>query len=73
MKREEFRIGGVFYTGSGSWICTDIGTRVIVAVQAHLLRERPAPCEWAEHTFNEYDQEGCSESPDEWDQPPLKP
>ena len=31
MKREQFRIGCVFYTGSGAWICTDIGTRTVIA------------------------------------------
>jgi HTH-type transcriptional regulator / antitoxin HigA len=65
MKHEQFRIGLVFYTGSGAWICTDIGTRVIVAVQAHLLHDRAAgpPYEWVEYSFDEYDQAGCSTLP----------
>lgn len=64
MKREQFRIGCVFYTGSGAWICTDIGTRVIVAVQ-HSLNSRPTgpPYEGVEYIFDEYDQEGCSTHP----------
>ena len=32
MKRSEFYIGKEFFTGSGRWRCTDIGTRVIVAI-----------------------------------------
>src|SRR5208283_5821362 len=29
--RDQFRIGGVFFTGPGAaWVCTDIGTRVVV-------------------------------------------
>jgi len=33
MKRSQFRIGSVFYTASGAWIVTDVGTRVVVAVE----------------------------------------
>ena len=33
MKKEDFHIGLEFYTGSGKWRCTDIGTRVIVAIR----------------------------------------
>jgi hypothetical protein len=68
MQHPQFHIGRVFYTGSGAWVCTDIGTRVIVAVQAHLLHERPMgpPYEWVEYAFDENDQAGCSESPDEF-------
>ena len=32
MKHADFRIGMEFFTGSGKWCCTDIGTRVIVAI-----------------------------------------
>lgn len=31
----EFRIGQEFWTASGPWICTDIGTRTIVAVSVY--------------------------------------
>ena len=64
MKHGQFRIGLVFYTGSGAWICTDIGTRVIVAVQ-HSLNSRPTgpPYEGVEYIFDEYDQAGCSMLP----------
>lgn len=72
MKREEFHVGATFYTGAGAWICTDVGNRVIVGVEKRLLDERPAgpPYEWAESIFDEYDQEGCSLSPDEFEQQP---
>lgn len=32
MLYSEFNIGGVFHCGSKRWLCTDKGTRVIVAV-----------------------------------------
>jgi hypothetical protein len=32
MKYADFHIGMEFFTGSGKWRCTDIGTRVIVAI-----------------------------------------
>lgn len=32
MKRSEFQIGTEFFTAAGKWRCTDVGTRVIVAV-----------------------------------------
>ncbi len=33
MKHEDFSIGLEFYTATGKWSCTDIGTRTIVAIQ----------------------------------------
>jgi hypothetical protein len=33
MKKEDFSIGKEFYTATGKWRCTDIGTRVIVAIK----------------------------------------
>jgi hypothetical protein len=33
MTKTDFHIGLEFYTGSGKWRCTDIGTRVIVAIK----------------------------------------
>ncbi len=32
MKHADFHIGMEFFTGAGKWRCTDIGTRVIVAI-----------------------------------------
>lgn len=33
MEHGEFRIGASFWTATGEWRCTDIGTRVIVAIK----------------------------------------
>ncbi|WGZ95935.1 MAG: hypothetical protein QJT81_08130 [Candidatus Thiothrix putei] len=32
MKHSDFEIGTEFFTASGKWRCTDVGTRVIVAI-----------------------------------------
>ena len=32
MKHADFYIGLEFFTGAGRWRCTDVGTRVIVAI-----------------------------------------
>ena len=32
MKHGDFHIGSEFYTSTGKWRCTDVGTRVIVAI-----------------------------------------
>src|SRR5712692_8052882 len=32
MKHTDFHIGTEFFTGAGKWRCTDVGTRVIVAI-----------------------------------------
>lgn len=33
MKFDDFKIDSTFYTGTGAWTCTDIGTRSVVAVK----------------------------------------
>jgi hypothetical protein len=63
MEKSEFHIGQEFYTASGKWRCTDIGTRIIVAI--HLNQEdsrnyNGPPYPITEHVFDEYDIEGCS-------------
>ena len=63
MTKSEFSIGLEFYTGSGKWRCTDIGTRVIVAIQLNQHDVRyynGPPYSIAESVFDEYDIEGCS-------------
>ena len=52
MKHSDFKIGEKFYTGSGRWICTDIGTRVIVA-------KKDDPNADEEIVFDRYDFGGC--------------
>jgi hypothetical protein len=66
MKKEEFKLGTEFYTATGRWLCTDIGTRVIVAI--HLNQDDPInyngpPYTIPESVFDEYDIEGCSPDP----------
>jgi hypothetical protein len=68
MKKDEFHIGQDFYTATGKWRCTDIGTRVIVAI--HLNQEDTRnysgpPYSIPEHVFDEYDIEGCIFEPSE--------
>ena len=65
MERSEFRIGETFYTAAGGWVCTDIGTRVVVAIEYKFLADRPAgpPYEWNETVFDEYDLPACAKSP----------
>lgn len=66
MKKEDFVTGKEFYTVKGKWRCTDIGSRVIVAIQ--LNQEDSGnyagpPYSIPEHVFDEYDMEGCSLNP----------
>ncbi len=63
MIKEDFQIGLEFYTASGKWRCTDIGTRVIVAIkldQDDLRNYNGPPYSVAECVFDEYDFGGCS-------------
>ena len=55
-----FRIGSIFYTGSGKqWRCTDIGSRTIIAIEIEPGREddwyNGPPYAVVEHVFDEYD------------------
>lgn len=68
MKKDDFHIGLEFYTGSGKWRCTDIGTRVIVAIRLDKTDEswyNGPPYAVAEMVFDEYDMAGCSLDPAE--------
>ena len=63
MDKNEFQVGQEFYTNSGLWRCTDIGTRVIVAIylnQDDVSNYNGPPFSIPEHVFDEYDIEGCS-------------
>lgn len=69
MTKDEFRIGLEFYTAAGKWRCTDIGSRVIVAIQL----DQDDPCWYngppyavLEWVFDEYDLGGCALDPQEW-------
>lgn len=66
MKHSEFKIGCEFTTANGDmrWRCTDIGTRVIVAVAVEDLERYSSngpPYEVSEYVFDEYDLGGCDE------------
>jgi len=64
MKHSDFEIGKTFWTGSGEWLCTDKGTRVITAVRADDTDNPPGTKVFVgEHVFNEYDMGGCYREP----------
>jgi len=68
MNHADFFIGREFMTGSGAWRCTDIGTRVIVAIRIDDHPDDPSwyngpPYAVAEHVFDEDDQQGCTPLP----------
>lgn len=70
MTKNDFHIGTEFYTAAGKWRCTDIGTRVIVAIQ--LDKDDASwyngpPYAVAEWVFDEYDLGGCSLDANEFD------
>jgi hypothetical protein len=68
MAHGDFSIGCEFTCGGRHWRCTDIGTRVIVAV---CLDDHPDDPSWyngppyavTEHIFDENDLGGCSPLP----------
>ena len=61
MIHNQFKIGGIFYTATGTWLCTDIGTRVIVAIHVgHEDWMKGPPYAVPEIVFDEYDFPGCS-------------
>jgi hypothetical protein len=63
MTRNDFRIGLEFYAASGKWRCTDVGTRVIVAIKLDWDDQSwyaGPPYAVAEEVFDEFDMGGCS-------------
>ncbi len=66
MTKDDFQIGVEFYTGAGKWRCTDVGSRVVVAIK---LDQEDAswyggpPYAVVEWVFDEYDFGGCSLDP----------
>lgn len=69
MQRSEFVIGTEFFTGNGRWRCTDVGSRVIVAIKIDEAKDaswlRGPPYAVAEAVFDENDLEGCALDPTE--------
>ena len=69
MKRSDFRNGTEFFTGTGKWRCTDVGSRVIVAIRIddQDVRNLAGPAySVAECVFDEYDLDGCWLDPPEF-------
>jgi len=64
MQHREFAIGTVFQCGERRWRCTDVGSRVIVAICLD-HDDDPSwyngpPYAVAESVFDENDMQGCS-------------
>ena len=64
MKREDFQIGTEFICGGNRYRCTDVGTRVIVAISLDKYDDPSwhvgPPYAIQELVFDEYDMGGCS-------------
>lgn len=63
MEHSEFTIGKEFRTETGTWRCTNIGTRTIIAIKVS-DRDDPSwfngpPYAVSELVFDEDDLEGC--------------
>lgn len=62
MLYSEFNVGSEFNCGDKRWLCTDKGTRVVIAIvlehSDHTWYDGP-PYAVAEHVFDENDQKGC--------------
>lgn len=68
MKLTEFKIGNEFFTYGGGktpWICTDIGTRVVVAIAKRADWNAGPPYSVREGVFDEDDQVVCYETYEE--------
>lgn len=61
MEHGDFKIGLHFWTGTGRWLCTDTGSRVVVAIPAPVGSpvEAGPPYAVDEVVFDEYDFAGC--------------
>jgi len=68
MHHSDFFIGCACVTGAGRWRCTDVGTRVIVAIR---IDDHPDDASWhngppyavAACVFDASDQQGCTPLP----------
>lgn len=73
MTHGQFRTGQHFWTATGEWLCTDVGTRVIAAIKVTGTPSEDLagpPYSVAEEVFDEYDFGGCSTEPFH-DDPPV--
>ena len=63
MRHSDFYIGLSFNTAAGRWRCTDVGTRVIVAIRLDAPDDswyHGPPYAVVESVLDENDLEGCS-------------
>ena len=63
MQHSDFNIGLEFHTAAGRWRCTDVGSRVIVAIRLDAPDAswyNGPPYAVAEAVLDENDLEGCS-------------
>lgn len=64
MKHNEFTIGTDFFCGGNRWRCTDLGQRVVVAIQVKKRQDSSwrvgPPYAVVETVFDEFDIEGCT-------------
>lgn len=60
MKRDEFHTGLEFYCNGKLWRCTDVGSRVIVAIQPKKDWDAGPPYAVSEVVFDEYMLPGCT-------------
>ena len=69
MRYSDFAIGREFLTATGTWRCTDIGTRTIIAIKVSDRSDATwfsgPPYAVAEMVFDEHDWEGCWPSHDD--------
>jgi hypothetical protein len=62
MNLKDFKRGDTFFMGGNAWVCTDVGSRVVVAVRASDLEgcvTKGPPYECAECVLDEYDLAAC--------------
>ncbi len=64
MKLNDFRIGSEFFCGGKKWRCTDLGTRVVIAICVSDYDKDPTwlngpPYAIVETVFDEDDQSNC--------------
>jgi addiction module HigA family antidote len=61
MKHSDFSIGKIFYTATGEWKCTDVGTRTIACIKTKEGWMEGPPYALQEQVFDENDFGGCWE------------
>lgn len=68
MKHADFQIGTEFFTAAGRWRCTDVGTRVIVAIS---LEPRETVRLWTDEKGERVQETFISDDPRDLIEPPY--